>query len=83
MTVPSVVVLRDHELYTTSGSSHVNFSLYGTVVHEKKIALPCFCTFVIIPHLKRIWTFIWINLNSFHTRVVCTKFDWNQLDVSF
>jgi hypothetical protein len=33
--------------------------------------------------LKRTSTFIWINLNSHHTRNLCSKFDWNWEDVSF
>jgi hypothetical protein len=31
---------------------------------------------VIISPLKRTWPFIWTNLNSFHPRIICTKFDW-------
>jgi hypothetical protein len=37
---------------------------------------PIFSTFVIYPPLKRIWTFIWMNLNSHHARNVSAKFDW-------
>jgi hypothetical protein len=43
------------------------------------MTLPYFCTILIIPPLKRTWTFIWINLNSRHVRD--TKFDWNRPDV--
>ena len=31
-----------------------------------EFTLPYFCTFVIIPPLKKTWTIIWINLNSHH-----------------
>jgi hypothetical protein len=31
---------------------------------------------VLISPLKRTWLFIWTNLNSFHPRIICTKFDW-------
>jgi hypothetical protein len=47
------------------------------------MTLPYFCIFVIIPPLKRTWTFIWINLNSHHARYVCTEFDWNWTDERF
>jgi hypothetical protein len=33
-----------------------------------------FYIFVIISPLKRTWPFIWTNLNSFHPRIICTKF---------
>jgi hypothetical protein len=47
------------------------------------MTIPYFCTFLIIPPLKKSWKFIWINLNFHHARNVCTKFDWNWPDVSF
>jgi hypothetical protein len=33
---------------------------------------------VIISPLERIWPLTWVNCNSFHPRVDCTKFDWNR-----
>jgi hypothetical protein len=49
----------------------------GPVVLEKKIfKWPHFYIFVIISPLKRTWPFIWTNLNSLHSRIICTKFDW-------
>jgi membrane protein CcdC involved in cytochrome C biogenesis len=35
---------------------------------------PHFCIF--ISPLRRIWPFIWTNLNSLHPRIICTKFKW-------
>jgi hypothetical protein len=35
-----------------------------------------FYIFVIISPLKRTWPLIWINLNSLHPRIICSKFDW-------
>jgi hypothetical protein len=37
-----------------------------------------FHIFVIIPPLKRIWQLILTNLNSLHTKIICTKFHWNR-----
>jgi hypothetical protein len=37
---------------------------------------PHFYIFLIISPLKRTWPFIWTDLNSFHPRIICTKFDW-------
>ena len=36
-----------------------------------------FCYFVIISPWKRVGPFIWINLNPYHTRMLCAKFGWN------
>ena len=33
--------------------------------------------FVIISPWKRVWIFIWTNLNLFHSRMHCAKFGWN------
>jgi hypothetical protein len=40
------------------------------------MTLPHFYIFVIISPLKRIWSFIWRNLNFLYPRIICTKFDW-------
>jgi hypothetical protein len=37
---------------------------------------PHFYIFVIISLLKRIWPFIWTNLNSLHPGIICIKFNW-------
>ena len=36
-----------------------------------------FSFFVIISPWKRMWHFIWTNLNPFHPRMLCAKFGWN------
>ena len=33
--------------------------------------------FVIISPWKRVWPFIWTNLNPLHPRMLCAKFGWN------
>ena len=35
-----------------------------------------FCYFAIISHWKRMWPFIWTNLNPIHPRTPCSKFGW-------
>jgi hypothetical protein len=35
-----------------------------------------FLIFLITSPLRRIWSFIWTNLNSLYSRIICTKFDW-------
>jgi hypothetical protein len=42
-----------------------------------------FLNFCHYPLLKRTWTFISINVDSLHAKIVSTKFDWNWPDVSF
>jgi hypothetical protein len=37
---------------------------------------PHFYIFVIISPLKKIWSFVWTNLNSLHPRVICVKCKW-------
>jgi hypothetical protein len=48
------------------------------------MTLPYLCIYIyaIIPPLKRIWTFIWINLNSYNARTVFIKLDLNWSHVS-
>ena len=41
------------------------------------ILLIHFCYFIIISNWKRMWPFIWTNLNSLHPRMCCAKFGWN------
>jgi hypothetical protein len=51
----------------------------GPVVLERKIFKwphPIFTFLWLSPPLKRIWPFIWTNLNSLYPRKICTKFDW-------
>ena len=43
------------------------------MVLEKK-TLKSFQYFAIISPLKRVWPFIWINLNPLHPRILCVKF---------
>ena len=33
--------------------------------------------FAVISLCKRAWPFIWINLNTYHPRLLCAKFGWN------
>ena len=33
--------------------------------------------FIIISPWKRVWPFIWTNLNSHHLGILCAKFGWN------
>ena len=37
--------------------------------------------FVIISPWKRVWPFIWTNLNPIHPRMLCANFGWNWLMV--
>ena len=55
-------------------------SLLDTGLLEKKIFKihQCiFCNFVIITSWKRVWPFIWTNLNALQPRRHCCKFGWN------
>ena len=36
-----------------------------------------FCYFIIIFPWKRVWPFIWTNLNPLYQRMLCAKFAWN------
>ena len=52
----------------------------GTVLLEKKIiqiSLKYLCYFLFISSLKRVWPFIWTNLNPLHQRMLCAKFGLN------
>ena len=53
----------------------------GTVALEEEIfftiSIMNFRYFVIISPYKRAGLFIWINVNSLHPRMLCTKFSWN------
>ena len=50
----------------------------GSRLLEKKIFIFRPCTFAIIfSLLKRVWPFIWTNLNCLHSRMFCSKFGWN------
>jgi hypothetical protein len=66
-----------------------NLGFFGTMVNEKKVCkwpYPIFARLWLNPpppFLKRIWPFIWVNLNSLHVRMVCTIFDWNWPAVWF
>jgi hypothetical protein len=67
--------------YIMLESFHVNITYFRSVLLWKDFQMtpPHFCTFVIIPHLKRIWHFIWMIFNSLYPRMICTKFDWKWL----
>jgi hypothetical protein len=54
------------ELLWTSGSRE-----------DFKITWLNFCKCVFISLLMNTWPFIWINLNSLYSRMICTKFYWN------
>ena len=41
-----------------------------------------FCYFAIISHWKRMWPFIWTNLNPIHPRTLCSKFGWKLVQGS-
>ena len=50
------------------------------VVLKKKIFISFlynFNIFAIISPWKRLWPFIWTNLNPIHPRMLCAKFGWN------
>ena len=57
----------------------------GQVVLEKILTFfkSIFRYFVIISHWKRVWPFIWINLNTLCPRMLCAKFGWNWPSGSF
>ena len=42
-----------------------------------KVCRCIFCYFIIISPWERAWSFIWINMNPFHSRRLCAKFGWN------
>ena len=42
-----------------------------------------FSLFLIISPWKRVWPFIWTNMNSLHPRMVYAKFDWNRTSRSW
>ena len=48
------------------------------MVLEKKIFIFPQCKFSqLSPLRKKVWPFIWRNLNSLHPRMLCAKFGWN------
>ena len=49
----------------------------GSEDEDFQISSMYFCYFVIISHWKWAWPFIRMNLNPFHPRMICAKFDWN------
>ena len=42
-----------------------------------KILNKYICYFIIIFPWKKVWPFIWTNLNPLHPTMYCAKFDWN------
>ena len=74
------------------------FIINGGALHLKKLDSPSpkdnLCQFdfqistiyfhylIIISPWKRVWPFIWTNLNSLYPRMICAKFDWNWSNVS-
>ena len=55
----------------------------GSAVREKKIfkfrqyIFVYFPSFVFISPCKRMWSFIWTNMNPLHPKMLCKKLGWN------
>ena len=47
------------------------------------IRLKCWQFFFLIlsPFWKRVWSFIWIDLNQHHLKMLCAKFGWLVLEI--
>ena len=71
--------LHPRMLYTTFGWNWLSGSGEEDFLKFHHLYFPYF---VIISPRKRVGSFIWRNLNSFHSRMLCAKFGWNWLSGS-
>ena len=70
----------EHNWHPFTHKSYVlNLVEVGPVVLEKifKSSKCIFTIFQLSPPLRRMWPFIWPNLNPLHQRILRAKFGWN------